>query len=132
MSEFDKDVGVEVSIENPDDFLKIRETLTRIGISVRGEKTLWQTAHILHRRGKYFIVHFKELFYLDGKPTIIYEEDLARRNLIVKLLIDWGMCTQVSSEELVSCSPRMIKIVKHSERDQWQLKQKYSLGANRK
>jgi hypothetical protein len=86
----------------------------------------------LHRRGKYFIVHFKELFYLDGKPTIIYEEDLARRNLIVKLLMDWGMCKQVTSEELVSCSPRMIKIVKHSERDQWQLKQKYSLGANRK
>lgn len=121
---------LEVRIEEPDDFLKIKETLTRIGVSSKKEhNTLYQSCHILHKQGRYFIVHFKELFLLDGKPSNFTEDDLARRNTITTLLSDWGLLEIVmpSSAE-PKTSLRAIKIISHKDKKQWNLESKYSIG----
>jgi len=123
---------LEVVLHEPDDFLKVRETLTRIGVASKRENKLFQSCHILHKQGRYFIVHFKELFLLDGKKANLEENDLLRRNTIATLLSDWGL---VQIENPVLCSEhaplRQIKIIPHRERDQWELCPKYSIGNNR-
>ena len=122
---------VEVTLNQQDDFLKVRETLTRIGVASKKEQTLFQSCHILHKRGQYYIVHFKELFALDGKPTDITENDLSRRNAIVKLLADWGLVTVVRKQQIENPPPiflSQIKILSHKEKDDWQLVPKYNIG----
>ena len=122
---------VEVTLNEQDDFLKVRETLTRIGVASKKEQTLFQSCHILHKRGQYYIVHFKELFALDGKPTDITENDLSRRNAIVKLLEDWGLVTVVRKQQIENPPPiflSQIKILSHKEKDDWQLIPKYNIG----
>lgn len=122
---------VEVTLNEQDDFLKVRETLTRIGVASKKDKTLFQSCHILHKRGQYYIVHFKELFALDGKPTDITENDLSRRNAIVKLLQDWGLVTVVRKQQIENPPPiflSQIKILSHKEKDEWQLVPKYNIG----
>jgi hypothetical protein len=122
---------VEVTLNENDDFLKVRETLTRIGVASKKEQTLFQSCHILHKRGQYYIVHFKELFALDGKPTDITENDLSRRNAIVKLLADWGLVTVVRKQQIENPPPiflSQIKILSHKEKDDWQLVPKYTIG----
>jgi|TARA_A100001015_G_C14729061_1_gene609078 hypothetical protein len=121
---------LEVSLREPDDFLKIKETLTRIGISSkRDENTLFQSCHILHKQGRYFIVHFKELFLLDGKPSNLTENDLQRRNTISALLSDWGLLTILNEAKAKSCAPlKQIKIISHKEKMNWKLESKYSIG----
>jgi len=121
---------LEVRIEEPDDFLKIKETLTRIGVSSKKEhNTLYQSCHILHKQGRYFIVHFKELFLLDGKPSNFTEDDLARRNTISTLLSDWGLLEIVMpSSAKPKTSLRAIKIISHKDKKQWNLESKYSIG----
>jgi len=117
---------------NKDAFLKIRETLTRIGVASRREKNLYQTAHILHKRGNYAILHFKELFSLDGKPTNIDAEDIARRNRIVQLLQEWELLTPKNSLDGEALAPLgHIKIVKHAEKSEWKLVPKYSVGSKK-
>jgi hypothetical protein len=123
---------VEVTLKEQDDFLKVRETLTRIGVASKKDNTLFQSCHILHKRGQYYVVHFKELFALDGKPTDITENDLARRNAIVNLLEDWGLLTIVNKEQTQTPEPiflSQIKILSHKEKNQWQLVPKYNIGA---
>jgi len=123
-------VGVEVTLSQPDDFLKIKETLTRIGIASRKEKKLYQSCHILHKQGRYSILHFKELFILDGKDNNFDDEDKARRNTIVNLLEEWGLLSMVDgskTEEPVAPLNR-IKILSHKEKDQWSLESKYNIG----
>jgi hypothetical protein len=122
---------VEVTLNQQDDFLKVRETLTRIGVASKKDQTLFQSCHILHKRGQYYIVHFKELFALDGKPTDITENDLSRRNAIVKLLEDWGLVTVVRKHQIENPPPiflSQIKILSHKEKDDWQLVPKYNIG----
>lgn len=122
---------VEVTLKEKDDFLKVRETLTRIGVASKREKILFQSCHILHKQGKYYIVHFKELFDLDGKPTDITVNDLSRRNAIANLLEDWGLVTLVSKESTESPEPiflSQIKIISHKEKNDWQLIPKYNIG----
>jgi len=121
---------LEVRIEEPDDFLKIKETLTRIGVSSKKENnTLYQSCHILHKQGRYFIVHFKELFLLDGKPSNFTEDDLARRNTITTLLSDWGLLEIViPSSANPKTSLRAIKIISHKDKKEWNLESKYSIG----
>ena len=122
---------VEVTLNENDDFLKVRETLTRIGVASKKDQTLFQSCHILHKRGQYYIVHFKELFALDGKPTDISENDLSRRNAIVKLLEDWGLVTVVRKEQIETPPPiflSQIKILSHKEKDDWELVPKYNIG----
>jgi len=121
---------LEVTLNEPDDFLKIKETLTRIGVSSKKEhNTLYQSCHILHKQGRYFIVHFKELFMLDGKPSNYTEDDLARRNTIATLLSDWGLLGIVDSSKTgVKTSLRQIKIISHRDKNQWNLESKYSIG----
>ena len=122
---------VEVTLNEKDDFLKVRETLTRIGVASKKDKTLFQSCHILHKRGQYYVVHFKELFALDGKPTDITESDLARRNAIANLLEDWGLVTLVNSKQTEVPEPiflSQIKIISHKEKHEWQLVQKYNIG----
>jgi hypothetical protein len=123
---------VEVEFENYDDFLTIKETLTRIGISSKKEDTLFQSCHILHKRQKYYIVHFKELFALDGKATNISENDIGRRNTIVKLLEKWDLLNIVNPQlaEGFTVSPRSIKIISHAEKTKWKLEPKYNIGKN--
>ena len=124
-----QDKMIEITLAQPDDFLKIKETLTRIGISSRKTKMLYQTAHILHKRGKYYIVHFKELFLLDHKKSDITLEDVARRNRIIALLLDWGLCNVVNPELIANqSSMSTIKIVPYREKDEWQLVEKYHVG----
>ena len=121
---------VEVKLKQEDDFLKVRETLTRIGVSSRKDKILYQSCHILHKQGKYYIVHFKELFQLDGKPTDITENDIQRRNAIARLLEEWGL-VKVSNSELMgdNIAPlHQIKIISHKEKDEWNLVPKYNIG----
>ena len=124
---------VEVKLKEPDDFLKVRETLTRIGIASRKEKTLFQSCHILHKQGKYYIVHFKELFALDGKTTNFTENDTARRNSIANLLAEWELITLVepdkSAEPTVPLS--QLKILSFKEKDEWDLTPKYNIGNKR-
>ena len=128
------DIGtglLEIKLAEPDDFLKIKETLTRIGIASFKNKTLFQSCHILHKQGRYFIVHFKELFILDGKTAEISEEDIQRRNMITKLLCEWNLCTPIGFDPLnldVGMVFNRTKILKHSERDQWTLSSKHNLG----
>jgi len=121
---------VEVKLKNQDDFLKVRETLTRIGIASRKDKTLYQSCHILHKQGKYYIVHFKELFALDGKPSNFDEMDIARRNTIANLLSDWGLIDLV--EKSKSADPvaplSQIKILPYKDKDEWILEAKYNIG----
>ena len=124
---------VECTLENPDDFLKVRETLTRIGVASRKDKILYQSCHILHKQGRYYIVHFKELFALDGKPTTYSENDQARRNTIANLLSEWGLIALVnpdSSSELV-VPLNQLKILSFKEKDQWDLTAKYNIGSKR-
>ena len=120
---------IEVLLGQPDDFLKVRETLSRIGVASRHEQILYQSCHILHKQGKYYIVHFKELFALDGKPTDISENDYARRNSIINLLVEWELITLVSSQELEPVAPmNQIKILRFDEKDEWELVVKYNIG----
>ena len=120
---------LEVTLNEPDDFLKVKETLTRIGVSSRSEKRLYQSCHILHKQGRYFITHFKELFLLDGKPSNISENDIARRNTIATLLSDWGLLNLVDQNQTEPKAPlRQIKIIKASEKQEWELTPKYNIG----
>jgi hypothetical protein len=122
---------VEVTLNQQDDFLKVRETLTRIGVASKKEKILYQSCHILHKQGRYYIVHFKELFALDGKPTDISENDLSRRNAIANLLEDWGLITLVDKKSTQTPEPiflSQIKILSHKEKGEWQLIPKYNIG----
>ena len=120
---------LEVSLNEPDDFLKIRETLTRIGVASRKDQKLYQSCHILHKQGRYFIVHFKELFLLDGKPSNLIENDLHRRNTIATLLADWGLITVLNSEQSKDVAPlRQIKVIPYKEKVEWQLCPKYNIG----
>ena len=121
---------IEVSLTEQDDFLKVRETLTRIGVSSRKEKVLYQSCHILHKQGKYYIVHFKELFALDGKPSNISENDIQRRNAIANLLEEWGL-VEILNKDLMTdnIAPlHQIKIISFKEKDDWQLITKYNIG----
>jgi hypothetical protein len=119
----------EVTLNEPDDFLKVKETLTRIGVASRKENTLYQSCHILHKQGRYFIVHFKELFLLDGKPSNLSLNDVQRKNTIVTLLSDWGLLTPVHRESISETAPlRQIKIISYRDKEQWNLESKYSIG----
>jgi hypothetical protein len=120
---------LEIHLSEPDDFLKVKETLTRIGVASKRENKLYQSCHILHKQGRYFIVHFKELFLLDGKKSNLEESDIARRNSIVTLLSDWGLVTVDNSEQLKPCAPlRQIKIITFKDKDKWELCPKYNIG----
>ena len=121
---------LEVGLKEPDDFLKIRETLSRIGVASRKEKKLYQSCHILHKQGKYYIVHFKELFALDGKRTNLSENDIARRNTIVNLLNDWGL-VGVVDEAGPSAPLSQIKVISFREKNDWLLETKYNIGKKR-
>lgn len=120
---------LEVLLQEPDDFLKVRETLTRIGVASRKDKKLYQSCHILHKQGRYFIVHFKELFLLDGKKSNLEVNDVYRRNTIAMLLSDWGLIQFAKKGESMELAPlRQIKIIPHKEKDQWELCPKYNIG----
>jgi hypothetical protein len=121
---------VEITLAKPDDFLKVKETLTRIGISSKTEKKLYQSCHILHKRGKYYIVHFKELFALDGLPSTLTDADIARRNTIVTLLDEWGLLKVVDPAKTanVTAGLAQIKIIPHKEKTDWELVPKYHIG----
>jgi hypothetical protein len=113
----------------PDDFLKVRETLTRIGVASRKDKVLYQSCHILHKQGRYFIVHFKELFALDGKSADLTENDLQRRNTIAKLLIDWGLVQIINPEKFTDLAPlSQIKVIAFKDKNEWSLQTKYNIG----
>ena len=120
---------VEVSLSEPDDFLKVRETLTRIGVASRKEKKLYQSCHILHKQGKYYIVHFKELFALDGKHANLSINDVQRRNRIVRLLSDWGLISIVDEDTVLDIAPlNQIKVLSYKDKGDWILEQKYNIG----
>jgi hypothetical protein len=120
---------VEVVLGEPDDFLKVRETLTRIGVASRKEKKIYQSCHILHKQGKYYIVHFKELFALDGKNTNLSLNDVQRRNRIVQLLSDWGLITVVNVDKIADLAPlNQIKVLSFKEKNDWTLESKYNIG----
>jgi len=120
---------VEVVLGEPDDFLKVRETLTRIGVASRKEKKIYQSCHILHKQGKYYIVHFKELFALDGKKTNLSLNDVQRRNRIVQLLSDWGLITVVNADQIADLAPlNQIKVLAFKEKEEWTLESKYNIG----
>ena len=124
-----QDQMVEISLNEPDDFLKVRETLTRIGVASRKEKKLYQSCHILHKQGKYYIVHFKELFALDGKYANLTLNDVQRRNRIAKLLVDWGLLEVVIPESIANIAPlNQIKVLAYKEKGEWMLEQKYNIG----
>ena len=120
---------VEVILSEPDDFLKVRETLTRIGVASRQEKKLYQSCHILHKQGRYYIVHFKELFALDGKRANLTLNDVQRRNRITQLLVDWELITVVKPEAIEDVSPlNQIKVIAYKEKSEWTLEAKYNIG----
>jgi hypothetical protein len=120
---------LEITLNEPDDFLKIRETLTRIGVASRKDQKLYQSCHILHKQGRYFIVHFKELFLLDGKPSNLMLNDIQRRNTIATLLADWGLVTFVTADQAEDIAPlRQIKVIPYKEKTEWQLCPKYNIG----
>jgi len=120
---------IEVILKEPDDFLKVRETLTRIGVASRKEKKLYQSCHILHKKGKYYIVHFKELFALDRKETNFSLNDVQRRNRIVQLLSDWGLITVVKPEQIEDAAPlNQIKVIAYKDKGEWTLESKYNIG----
>ena len=127
--QWSQDQMVEVLLNEPDDFLKVRETLTRIGVASRKEKKLYQSCHILHKQGKYYIVHFKELFALDGKNTNLSLNDVQRRNRIVQLLSDWGLISVVNAEKIADLAPlNQIKVLSFKEKNDWTLESKYNIG----
>lgn len=120
---------LEVTLNEPDDFLKVRETLTRIGVASRKDNKLYQSCHILHKQGRYFIVHFKELFLLDGKPSNLMENDIERRNTIATLMSDWGLITIVNDAQSSKKAPlRQIKVIPYRDKDKWELCPKYNIG----
>lgn len=127
----DTDSLVEVTLNDQEDFLKIRETLTRIGVASRKDRRLYQSCHILHKQGKYYIVHFKELFKLDGKNTDFSENDTQRRNTIVNLLKEWELVNVVDGAKIEDVAPlSQIKIISHKDKDNWELVPKYNIGTN--
>ena len=131
--EWSQDQMVEVMLNEPDDFLKVRETLTRIGVASRKEKKLYQSCHILHKQGRYFIVHFKELFALDGKHANLTLNDVQRRNRITRLLADWGLITVVSPDSVADIAPlNQIKVLAYKDKGVWILEQKYNIGKKTK
>jgi len=120
---------LEITLNEPDDFLKVRETLTRIGVASRKDKKLFQSCHILHKQGRYFIVHFKELFLLDGKKSNLEENDIARRNTIAQLMSDWGLISIDNTAQVEPLAPmRQIKIIPFKEKNDWELCPKYNIG----
>ena len=120
---------LEVTMAQPDDFLKVRETLTRIGVASRKDKVLYQSCHILHKQGRYFIVHFKELFALDGKTADLTENDLQRRNTIAKLLVDWGLVKIIDHDKFIDLAPlSQIKVIAFKDKNEWSLQTKYNIG----
>ena len=119
---------LEVRLNEPDDFLKVRETLSRIGVASRKDKTLFQSCHILHKQGKYYIVHFKELFALDGKDTNLSENDIARRNTIANLLSDWGLIDVIGTSVIEAAPLSQIKVISFKEKGDWKLETKYNIG----
>lgn len=124
---------LEVRLNEPDDFLKVRETLTRIGVASRKDNKLYQSCHILHKQGRYFITHFKELFLLDGKPSNLMENDIQRRNTIATLLSDWGLIEVVDEAQASNRAPlRQVKIIPYRDKNQWELCPKYNIGNVRK
>ena len=124
---------VEVILGEPDDFLKVRETLTRIGVASRKEKKIYQSCHILHKQGKYFLVHFKELFALDGKHANLTSNDVQRRNRIAQLLADWGLVTVVDAEKIQDIAPlNQIKVLAYKDKGDWILETKYNIGSKKK
>ena len=127
------DMMVEVTLNEPDDFLKVRETLTRIGVASRKEKKLYQSCHILHKQGRYYIVSFKELFALDGKHANLTVNDVQRRNRIVRLLADWGLITVVDADKVLDIAPlNQIKVLPFKEKEEWILETKYNIGKRSK
>lgn len=125
---------LEITLPNDDDFLKIKETLTRIGIASKKDKTLYQSCHILHKRGRYYVVHFKELFLLDGRPSEFTEDDMARRNTIAFLLEEWGL-VNIVDRDLIStllAPTNQIKIISHKEKSEWMLISKYTVGKKKR
>jgi hypothetical protein len=128
-----QDQMVEIILNEPDDFLKVRETLTRIGVASRKEKKLYQSCHILHKQGRYFIVHFKELFALDGKHANLTVNDVQRRNRIVRLLLDWKLISIVDEESILDIAPlNQIKVLAYKDKTEWILEQKYNIGKKTK
>ena len=124
---------IEVTLNEPDDFLKVRETLTRIGVASRKEKKIYQSCHILHKQGRYFIVHFKELFALDGKHANLTQNDVQRRNRIIQLLSDWGLVTVLSVDKITDIAPlNQIKVLAYKEKNEWILETKYNIGKKKK
>tara|TARA_B100001142_G_scaffold295030_1_gene315684 strand:- start:1396 stop:1830 length:435 start_codon:yes stop_codon:yes gene_type:complete len=127
------DQMVEVTLNEPDDFLKVRETLTRIGVASRKEKKIYQSCHILHKQGRYYIVHFKELFALDGKHANLTVNDVQRRNRIINLLSDWGLINIVKPEETIDVAPlNQIKVLSYKDKNDWTLETKYNIGKKKK
>jgi len=129
----DLDTLIEVKLEREDDFLKVKETLTRIGVASKKDQTLWQSCHILHKQGKYYIVHFKELFALDGKPSNFAEEDVARRNTIANLIAEWGLVVlcDINKSKNPTAPLSQIKVLPYKEKAEWTLTAKYSIGRKR-
>lgn len=133
ISNWQPDMMLEITLNEPDDFLKVRETLTRIGVASRRDNKLFQSCHILHKQGRYFIVHFKELFLLDGKPSNLLENDVQRRNTIAVLLADWGLISILSPESAKDVAPlRQIKVIPFKDKSQWELCPKYNIGNSNK
>ena len=127
------DQMIEVTLNEPDDFLKVRETLTRIGVASRKEKKIYQSCHILHKQGRYFIVHFKELFALDGKHANLTQNDVQRRNRIIQLLSDWGLITVLNADKITDIAPlNQIKVLAYKEKNDWILETKYNIGKKKK
>ena len=127
------DQMIEVTLGEPDDFLKVRETLTRIGVASRKEKKIYQSCHILHKQGRYFIVHFKELFALDGKHANLTQNDVQRRNRIIQLLCDWGLITVLNADKITDIAPlNQIKVLAYKEKNEWILETKYNIGKKKK
>ena len=127
------DQMVEISLGEPDDFLKVRETLTRIGVASRKEKKIYQSCHILHKQGRYYIVHFKELFALDGKHANLTVNDVQRRNRIIQLLVDWGLVSIISPDKIQNIAPlNQIKVLSYKDKGDWILETKYNIGSKKK
>ena len=127
------DQMIEITLNEPDDFLKVRETLTRIGVASRKEKKIYQSCHILHKQGRYYIVHFKELFALDGKHANLTQNDVQRRNRIIQLLSDWGLITIMNEGKITDIAPlNQIKVLAYKEKHEWILETKYNIGKKKK
>ena len=131
--DWSQDQMIEVKLNEPDDFLKVRETLTRIGVASRKEKKIYQSCHILHKQGRYYIVHFKELFALDGKHANLTQNDVQRRNRIIQLLSDWGLITIMNVSKITDIAPlNQIKVLAYKEKHEWILETKYNIGKKKK